>query len=48
MITIKNRGLEITVRKKDGLICGLYSGLGAYNLADLILHFTAMVYAKRG
>ncbi len=35
MITIKNRGLEITVRKKDGLICGLYSGLGAYNLADL-------------
>lgn len=35
MITIRNRGLEIIIREKDGLICGLYSGLGAYNLADL-------------
>ena len=35
MITVKNSGLEIDIREKDGLICGLYSGLGAYNLADL-------------
>ena len=34
MITRKSKGLEIRIRKEDGLICGLYSGFGAYNIAD--------------
>ncbi len=47
MITIKNQELAIDIRKEDGLICGLYSKFGSYNLADCN-GMGSVCYTQRG